>query len=572
MINLSLTTLAQVINKLAEFSSAGKGKLGDFVPFRNSKLTNLLQESLSGNSKTALIAAVSPALSNFEETMSTLRFAQTCKKVTTKAKKNEESKADMLSDLQRELEELKALKEKGGKAELSSEDKMKELEALRAMYEKDFADELADSKKLQEMRNCVLEDMGLSTDELASAFEMDKNNPQLVNISDDPGAGTGALIYFLAEDEETVIGTGEKAKIQLSGLGLSPFVCSIYNNKNATVFLKLLNSSGEALKEGDPKPQFRLLVNGKTVPAETTLKHQDKVSIGHAYVFRVVVPLHQYDVTQVSAAEVSKGIEDALMTVLKEESDAFIETRSAMDTIHERIGPEKTKDFLDTFTQHYPLVVEGNKITKEVRPQDELRFQLEVCHDMKTYTEDEPELVVRLYKMRNDGEEDVVGIVELPDYVERLQRMRDIHRKHSRDGPTGLHWGFGSDPWGFYSYKELRHELKRLQEKVLHSDPRAGERGIMQAMALAGVDNPNSKPKSPKSPSKAPKSPQNIVNPGGVASPKQKNGSSPKGGRYTGPISWSDSHWTWFQRASSVPAKSRSPGGPGDRLTRNWKP
>ena len=62
----------------------------EFVPFRNSKLTHLLKESLSGNSKTVMVAALSPALSNFDETLSTLQFASTCKSITTSAVKNEE--------------------------------------------------------------------------------------------------------------------------------------------------------------------------------------------------------------------------------------------------------------------------------------------------------------------------------------------------------------------------------------------------------------------------------------------------------------------------------------------------
>ncbi|CAE7190037.1 KIF13B [Symbiodinium pilosum] len=107
MINQSLSNLALVINKLAA-SGRDDGK-ADFVPFRNSKLTHILQlgwsykehpmlpqdfdgqESLSGNSKTVMIAALSPALSNFDETLSTLKFAraQTCKNVATKAVRNQ---------------------------------------------------------------------------------------------------------------------------------------------------------------------------------------------------------------------------------------------------------------------------------------------------------------------------------------------------------------------------------------------------------------------------------------------------------------------------------------------------
>lgn len=68
-INKSLTYLGLVIQALAKNSAGGKE---EFVPYRNSELTNLLSESLGGNSKTIMIAAISPAACNYDETLSTL--------------------------------------------------------------------------------------------------------------------------------------------------------------------------------------------------------------------------------------------------------------------------------------------------------------------------------------------------------------------------------------------------------------------------------------------------------------------------------------------------------------------
>jgi hypothetical protein len=76
-INKSLSALGNVINALVE---AGKGK-GTFIPYRNSKLTRVLQDSLGGNSITAMLAALSPAASNFEETLSTLKYANRAKAI-----------------------------------------------------------------------------------------------------------------------------------------------------------------------------------------------------------------------------------------------------------------------------------------------------------------------------------------------------------------------------------------------------------------------------------------------------------------------------------------------------------
>ncbi|KAJ1437629.1 P-loop containing nucleoside triphosphate hydrolase protein [Ochromonadaceae sp. CCMP2298] len=112
-INKSLSALGNVINALVE---ASKGK-GAFIPYRNSKLTRVLQESLGGNSITAMLAALSPAACNFEETLSTLKYANRAKSIKVKAVKNEQSNA-----ISRLNDEIKALKDKlatqgGGQSE-----------------------------------------------------------------------------------------------------------------------------------------------------------------------------------------------------------------------------------------------------------------------------------------------------------------------------------------------------------------------------------------------------------------------------------------------------------------------
>ena len=88
-INLSLTALGNVIASLVDGKSS-------HIPYRDSKLTRLLQDSLGGNSKTMMIATVSPASYNFEETMSTLRYANRTKQIKNKPKINEDPKVHLL--------------------------------------------------------------------------------------------------------------------------------------------------------------------------------------------------------------------------------------------------------------------------------------------------------------------------------------------------------------------------------------------------------------------------------------------------------------------------------------------
>ncbi|OMJ67273.1 hypothetical protein SteCoe_35611 [Stentor coeruleus] len=102
-INLSLSALGNVINALVEKSS--------HVPYRDSKLTLLLQDSLGGNTKTLMVAVVSPADYNYEETLSTLRYASRAKNIQNKPKINEDPKDALLREYVNEIEKLKSLLE-----------------------------------------------------------------------------------------------------------------------------------------------------------------------------------------------------------------------------------------------------------------------------------------------------------------------------------------------------------------------------------------------------------------------------------------------------------------------------
>jgi len=100
-INLSLSALGNVISALVD----GKSK---HIPYRDSKLTRLLQDSLGGNTKTVMIAAVSPADYNYEETLSTLRYASRAKAIQNKPRINEDPKDALLREYENEIKQLKA--------------------------------------------------------------------------------------------------------------------------------------------------------------------------------------------------------------------------------------------------------------------------------------------------------------------------------------------------------------------------------------------------------------------------------------------------------------------------------
>ena len=101
-INLSLSALGNVISSLVD----GKGS---HVPYRDSKLTRLLQDSLGGNTKTVMVANLGPADYNYDETLSTLRYANRAKNIKNKPRINEDPKDAMLREFQEEIQRLKAM-------------------------------------------------------------------------------------------------------------------------------------------------------------------------------------------------------------------------------------------------------------------------------------------------------------------------------------------------------------------------------------------------------------------------------------------------------------------------------
>jgi kinesin family protein 3/17 len=101
-INLSLNALGNVIGSLVDGKST-------HIPYRDSRLTRLLQDSLGGNTKTVMIAACSPADYNYEESLSTLRFAARAKSIKNKPRVNEDPKDALLKKYEEEITELRKM-------------------------------------------------------------------------------------------------------------------------------------------------------------------------------------------------------------------------------------------------------------------------------------------------------------------------------------------------------------------------------------------------------------------------------------------------------------------------------
>lgn len=154
-INLSLSTLGNVIHALVEENTS-------HIPYRDSKLTRLLQDSLGGNSKTLMIANIGPASYNWDETLTTLRYANRAKNIHNAPRVNEDPKDALIRQYQDEISKLRnILNDKSSKKETKKE-KNYEVENLQEHTK--FLEQ--QQQDLNEKRNNILENKdNLSTDD-----------------------------------------------------------------------------------------------------------------------------------------------------------------------------------------------------------------------------------------------------------------------------------------------------------------------------------------------------------------------------------------------------------------------
>ena len=233
-INQSLSILGKVITQLAE---KGKGKKGAIIPYRESKLTRLLQNALGGNSKTTMIAAISPATFNYEETLSTLRYADQVKSIKNQAVVNETPQEKLIRELKEENEKLKAMLEgnpgaAGGKKLMQSTSYMpnEDDEDMRVMYEERIRQLEEEAKNagqsLSAAQNTDMQNRASRGPVNAVSAPVEVTTPHLSNLNEDPLL-TGYVKHALKEGINR-IGKSDESNppdIQVDGLGVKPNHC-----------------------------------------------------------------------------------------------------------------------------------------------------------------------------------------------------------------------------------------------------------------------------------------------------------------------------------------------------------
>ncbi|KAM6298882.1 kinesin-like protein KIF13A [Aegotheles albertisi] len=270
-INKSLSTLGLVISSLAD-QAAGKGK-NKFVPYRDSVLTWLLKDNLGGNSQTAMIATISPAADNYEETLSTLRYADRAKRIVNHAVVNEDPNARVIRELREEVEKLKEqlLQAEAMKAPELKE-KLEESEKLIKELTVTWEEKLRKTEEIAQERQRQLESMGISLE--SSGIKVGDDKCYLVNLNADPALNE-LLVYYLKD--HTRVGADTSQDIQLFGIGIQPEHCEIDIALDGEVTLT-------------PKENARSCVNGALVCSVTQLWHGDRILWGNNHFFRINLP------------------------------------------------------------------------------------------------------------------------------------------------------------------------------------------------------------------------------------------------------------------------------------------
>lgn len=309
-INRSLSTLGRVIAALADLST-GKKKNMSMVPYRDSVLTWLLKDSLGGNSMTAMIAAISPADINFEETLSTLRYADSAKRIKNHAVVNEDPNARMIRELKEELAQLRSKLGSGTTAGGVAEEKYAPDTPLDQQFvaitqadgtvkqvsKAEIAEQLSQSEKLYEdlnqtweeklqkteqihkEREAALEELGISIEKGFVGLSTPKRMPHLVNLSDDPLLAE-CLVYNI-KPGTTAVGNVEDpsttSEIRLNGSKILRDHCVFENNDGQVTIV--------------PRDGAAVMVNGLRIDKATRLRSGNRIILGDFQIFRFNHPL-----------------------------------------------------------------------------------------------------------------------------------------------------------------------------------------------------------------------------------------------------------------------------------------
>ncbi|XP_048340096.1 stAR-related lipid transfer protein 9 isoform X2 [Sphaerodactylus townsendi] len=273
----SISSIASDVDSAHTGSPCGAGQRRQaYIPYRDSILTWLLKDSLGGNSKTIMIATISPASSCYNETMNTLRYASNAKNIVNKPRVNEDANVKLIRELREEIDRLKAMLMSFELRNFSpswSDDKDGNLTELVLQNElkieqltKDWTDKWINKK-------AIMEEYRVDINKKKSGVAIDSSLPHLMTMDEDI-LSTGVVLYHLREGT-TKIGrcdSNQEQDIVLQGEWIEKDHC-IVENQRGVVTLQPLQGA-------------HCLVNGHKVTDSFRLSQGALVVLGKAHKFR----------------------------------------------------------------------------------------------------------------------------------------------------------------------------------------------------------------------------------------------------------------------------------------------
>mmetsp|Transcript_24411 Transcript_24411/g.43349 ORF Transcript_24411/g.43349 Transcript_24411/m.43349 type:complete len:1306 (-) Transcript_24411:15-3932(-) len=454
-INQSLSALGMIIKTLseaAEFKRSGskddKSGAPPAPPFRMSKLTFLLKDSLAGNSKTYMMATISPANENVDETLSTLRFASSVKNIKTVAVQNKDQKDQLIEKMEEEIRALKAQVRTGGLNIDEASELVLERTRLRDEMQKDFQGELQVAREMQTAREQALEENGLSQYHITQAFGISKGSPYLLNMADDPMLA-GCLIYLLKDSEVTRIGASKENTITLKGVGIPDVLCCILNSENTNVSIELLSNAG------------RVVVNGRLLQVghPRQLHNGDHIFLGRAYALKLIMPQDASSPGTDPNDLSLEGLEDEYAAL--DDSPSWRSLAMYLDQVLRQMPANSASELFKEMKKACQFCDEANELTSECRSDEPIHFEVDLTSSVPAC------VVIRvLYctQGRDCEDEDAWETKYLwtvNQLIERLDRMRDCCEVFKRVGYMEIE--LLEDPWHEIEYAELSQRMRNLE-------------------------------------------------------------------------------------------------------------
>lgn len=414
-INKSLSALGNVISALA----AGKT-----APFRESKLTMLLKNALGGNSKTIMIAALSPADINYDETLGTLRYADRAKQIKNKAAVNESPTDKLIRELREENAKMKAmLGGAGGGVAMGDTSNMteEEINKLRKKMEAEIRAQLANSEQQVNMADSEEYEKKLAA--MKEEFEAKANKedektiklttiPHLENMNEDPTL-SGVVHYFLNEGMNRV---GRRVKgaqgqaqpdVPLSGLTIQETHAQIE-----------VGADGIKMTPGDVNCE--VYVNGKKITEETKLEHMDRVLYGTNHLFLVKDPPRKKDDPE-SLAKYKEVDWDSAQSEIASGRGFEKTTGSSPGGI--------TNELREQIMELLPMVSEANAISDRLSRQRSFEIMI-LSGPAAGLPPSEAKVMVKMINLQTGNR----WMLSSNNFIDRRYMMQAMMRKAEQDG------------------------------------------------------------------------------------------------------------------------------------------